>query len=188
VTASVSPPSPPAPVDLEELAASQASCGDCSRARSSTALRVLAVKLERGTLLVDASSGVLRPLVPAAHRAAIFNAIYGLAHPGIRASRRLIASRFVWPNLVKDVAAWCKSCQQCQRAKVTVQPAAAAQPIPVPLARFSHVHVDLVGPLPRSNSGQAYLLTVVDRSTRWAEAIPLAGIAAEECAAAFISG
>jgi transposase InsO family protein len=58
----------------------------------------------------------------------------------------------------------------------------------VPLSRFSHVHLDLVGPLPRSNSGQAYLLTVVDRSTRWAEAIPLAGIATEECAAAFVSG
>jgi Integrase zinc binding domain len=73
-------------------------------------LRVLAVKLEKRTLLVDASSGVLRPLVPAAHREAIFNAIHGLAHPGIRASRLLIASRFVWPNLAKDVAAWCKDC------------------------------------------------------------------------------
>jgi hypothetical protein len=103
LTATVSPPAPSlvttppplAPVDLEELAASQASCGDCNRARSLTALRVLAVKLERGTLLVDASLGVLRPLVPAAHREAIFNAIHRLAHPGIRALRRLIASRFV---------------------------------------------------------------------------------------------
>jgi hypothetical protein len=33
-----------------------------------------------------------------------------------------------------------------------------------------------------------YILTVIDRSTRWAEAIPLANIAAADCADALISG
>jgi hypothetical protein len=36
-TSPVTAPPPPAPVDLEELAVSQASCEDCNRARSSTA-------------------------------------------------------------------------------------------------------------------------------------------------------
>ncbi|MFN9982364.1 MAG: DDE-type integrase/transposase/recombinase, partial [bacterium] len=49
------------------------------------------------------------------------------------------------------------------------------------------MHVDLVGPLPIS-SGFTYLFTVVDRTTRWPEAIPLAGISAAECAAALFSG
>ena len=62
------------------------------------------------------------------------------------------------------------------------------QPIPVPLQRFSHIHVDLVGPLPVSKAGLAYILTVVDRSTRWAEAVPLAATAATDCAAALITG
>jgi transposase InsO family protein len=111
-----------------------------------------------------------------------------LAHPGIRATKRLISSRYLWPNLAKDVADWCRSCQRCQCAKITKQPAAPVQPIPVPAARFSHVHVDLVGPLPCSSEGFAYLLTVVDRSTRWAEALPLKATTAADCAAAFVAG
>ena len=42
--------------------------------------------------------------------------------------------------------------------------------IPVPLHKFSHVHVDLVGPWPRPAEGHTLLLTVVDRTARWAEA------------------
>ncbi|MFN9908616.1 MAG: DDE-type integrase/transposase/recombinase, partial [bacterium] len=57
----------------------------------------------------------------------------------------------------------------------------------MPRRRFEHVHVDLVGPLPQS-SGFSYLFTIVDRTTRWPEAIPLSSIAAADCAAALFSG
>ena len=56
-----------------------------------------------------------------------------------------------------------------------------------PDARFNTVHIDLVGPLPPSQ-GHTYLLTCVDRFTRWPEAIPLTSITAEEVAKAFIRG
>ena len=45
--------------------------------------------------------------------------------------------------------------------------------IPVPGRRFSHIHVDLVGPLP-SSGGCTYLFTIIDSTTWWAEAVPLA--------------
>nr|VZI04584.1 unnamed protein product [Spirometra erinaceieuropaei] len=57
---------------------------------------------------------------------------------------------------------------------------------PGPGARFSHVHLDIVGPLPLSN-GCSYLLTCVDRFTRWPEAIPLSDIAAPTVIKAFLS-
>jgi Integrase zinc binding domain len=132
---------------------------------SSLALRVESVSLNGQQVLVDLSSGVMRPLVPAAYRRVIFDSVHGLAHPVIRATRQLIASLYLWPNLAKEVADWCRACQACQRAKVSRQPAAAVQPIPVPTTRFSHVHVDLVGPLPCSADGFAYIMRAVDRST-----------------------
>jgi hypothetical protein len=52
-----------------------------------------------------------------------------------------------------------------QPGEVTKQPAADIAQIPVPNHRFSHVHVDLVGPLPTSVEGFRYLFTLVDRPT-----------------------
>jgi hypothetical protein len=159
------------PVDLAALAAAQPGCPDCERAASSPALRVIKVRMRDSDILVDTSSGVLRPLVPAAFRRPIFDVVHNLAHPGIRASRWLIGSRYLWPNLAKDVAEWCRQCTHCQAAKVTRQAAADVQPVPTSLQRFSHVHVDLVGPLLTSPEGFAYILTAVDRTSRWFEAV-----------------
>jgi hypothetical protein len=49
--------------------------------------------------------------------------------------------------------------------------------VAVPAQRFSHIHVDLVGPLPASE-GATYVFTVIDRNTRWFEALPLSDISA----------
>ena len=59
--------------------------------------------------------------------------------------------------------------------------------IPVPLRKFSHVHVDLVGPWTWSAEGHTHLLTVVDRSTRWTEAIPLQSTTAQVVADSFVA-
>ena len=61
------------------------------------------------------------------------------------------------------------------------------QHIPVPSRSFSHVHVDLVGPLPTSE-GFTHLFTVINRTTRWAEAIPLQSTLAAAYARALFSG
>jgi hypothetical protein len=92
-----------------------------------------------------------------------------------------MAARVVWRGMASDVAAWCRDCQLCARGKVSPQHTAPVQPIPVPERRFTHVHVDLVGPLPASTEGFKYLFTMVDRSSRWLEAVPLKSMAAEDC-------
>jgi transposase InsO family protein len=94
----------------------------------------------------------------------------------------------VWPGLASQVASWCRDCQHCQRAKTVAQPSSPPQAIANPVQRFSHLHVDLVGPLPQSSTGLTHLLTVVDRSTRWAEAIPLRSTSTDACVSALIEG
>ena len=61
------------------------------------------------------------------------------------------------------------------------------QHIPVPSRRFSHVQMDRVGPLPASE-GFTHLFTVIDRTTRWAESIPLQSTSVAACARALFHG
>jgi hypothetical protein len=95
-------------MDLAALVAAQLSCPDCQRASLSSALCVSEILIQGVPTLVDTSSGVFRPLVPSTFQRPNFDAIDGLAHPGIRASRQLIFSRFIWPCMASHVAAWCQ--------------------------------------------------------------------------------
>ena len=175
-------------IDLESLAKDQKKCDSIRLLCSSPSLVVRPGHFGRHVLLCDSSTGRQRPLVPVNWQKQVFHAVHSLAHPGIRATRRMLSTRFVWRGMAADVGRWCRECADCQRAKVTRQPAAPVQPIPVPTQRFTHIHVDLVGPLPVSSEGQSYVMTIIDRSTRWVEVIPLASTTATKCADALVSG
>ncbi|XP_035764445.1 uncharacterized protein LOC118454313 [Neolamprologus brichardi] len=140
-----------------------------------------------GPLLVcDVSTGRPRPVVPVSWRRRVFDSVHALSHPGVRAAVKLVSSKFVWPGLRKSVKEWASACIPCQRAKVHKHTKAPLEQFFIPGKRFDHVHVDLVGPLPQSK-GFTHLLTVVDRTTRWLEAVPLASTIAAVVAKAFLS-
>ena len=134
------------------------------------------------------SSGRHRPLVPTTWQRQVFNSLHSLAHPCIRASRRMISNRFVWKGMAADVGQWCRDCLQCQRAKITTNITTPVEHILVPTQRFSHIHVDLVGPLQANSDGHTHIMTIIDRSTRWVEAIPLSTTTATACADALVAG
>ena len=74
----------------------------------------------------------------------------------------------------------------CQRAKVQRHVTAPLEHCQLPDRRFQRLHVDIVGPLPLSH-GNTYLFTIIDRYTRWPEAIPMADATASSCAHALLS-
>lgn len=172
--------------DFSQISKLQPSCSSVSTMLSSPSLSIVSVQHNSGTLFCDSSTGVLRPLVPSSLRRTLFNVLHGVSHPGVRGSRRLISSRFVWPGLAKDVGVWARSCLSCQKSKVQNHIKSPVPAIPVPSRRFSHVHLDLVGPLP-SSQGFTYILTMIDRTSRWPEACPLTSITTDACIRAFLS-
>ena len=156
----------------------------------STSLQLVDLPLEGHntlTLLCDVSQGDPRPVVPEPFRRAVFHSIHDLAHPGANATCKLVRARFVWSGLNRDVRRWTRTCIPCQQSKIHRHTTAPLQRFELPDRRFDAVHVDLVGPLPPSQ-GSRYLLTCIDRYTRWTEAIPLTNITAEACAQALMEG
>jgi hypothetical protein len=175
------------PLDFASIAAAQSSCLDVASMRASTALSIVSKPMGEHQLLGDVSTGKFRPLLPPQFRSAAFLFLHGIAHPGIQATCRLVSSRFCWPHMSKQVATMARSCLHCQRSKVHKHVHLQPEQIEIPRRRFANVHVDLVGPLPHS-AGFSYLLTILDRTTRWPEAVPLAAVSAADCAAGFFHG
>ena len=52
---------------------------------------------------------------------------------------------------------------------------------------FQRIAMDIVGPLPKSNKGNRYILVICDYATRYPEAIPLRSIEAETIAEELVS-
>jgi hypothetical protein len=89
--------------------------------------------------------------------------------------------------MAKAITQMARACPHCQRGKVHRHVHLQPAEIPVPHRRFAHIHVDLVRPLPPSR-GHTYLFTIIERTSRWQEAILLASITAANCARARFAG
>ena len=131
-----------------------------------------------GLIWCDTYIGHERAYVPAKHQRQVFLALHNLAQPGIHTTQKLITSRFIWTAINKDTREWTRSCIPCQKAKIGHHIRSPLGTFHAPDARFKHVHIDIVGPLPPSQN-TTYLLTCVDRYSRWPEAFPLSDISAE---------
>ncbi len=81
------------PVDFSAMAAAQRSCPEMAEMINSTTLQITNQAVGDESLLRDVSTGVFYPLVPIQHREAVFQSLHSIHHPGVRATRRLIAAR-----------------------------------------------------------------------------------------------
>jgi len=94
-------------------------------------------------------------------------------HPGMSRMKSTIGSRFYWPRMRGDIEAWIKCCRACAMAKRGKGRGKAPLQQEISGAPFQRVAFDVIGPLPRTDRGNRFILVVVDYYTKWAEAYEL---------------
>jgi len=95
-------------------------------------------------------------------------------HKGITKTYQRIKSRYHWPLMKREIEKFINQCRNCQLKKLTrvkiKQPMVLTD---TPDAAFDKVSMDIMGPLPKTPLGNAYILTVQDLLTKYSLAIPL---------------
>jgi hypothetical protein len=109
-------------------------------------------------------------------------------HLGRNKTLGKVKQRFYWTGWRDDVIKFCEQCNECaQKKSAPKKPRAQLRQYLVgePLER---VGLDILGPLPKTNSGNKYILVLVDYFSKWSEAFPMRNQEASTIANKLVSG
>ncbi|GFT10349.1 retrovirus-related Pol polyprotein from transposon 412 [Trichonephila clavipes] len=94
-------------------------------------------------------------------------------HFGVMKTLHRVRERFFWGKVRADVEQWCKSCDACSARKgPKIRSRGKLHRYNVG-APFERIAFDILGPLPKTVSGNKYLLVVMDYFTKWPEVYPI---------------
>ena len=179
------------PVDLPSIAMLQSEDEEISQYEERLKRYPLS---QEQSLLCDTSTSHPRPYIPKSLRNTIMHEHHSLCHAGVKATLKILKQRYFWPCMDRDIRNYVRNCLSCQQSKVNRHTKSPVHSFSIPASRFDVVHIDLIGPLPPAleyndhfPSPYRYMLTAIDRGTRWMEAMPLADIDAASVAVAFLN-
>ena len=114
-------------------------------------------------------------VVPDSQRSEVlryFHDIPSAGHLGAEKMLNKVRQTFYWPGMKADVEKYCTTCDACASRKPSKPPKAPLGEAKVygPMERIA---VDIYGPLPRTDSNNAFILVICDCFTKWTEAIAL---------------
>jgi hypothetical protein len=121
----------------------------------------------KGQIVVGADTPLRQNLIQALHSSEVGG------HLGMRATYQRVKKLFFWPGMKKDIEAWVSQCPICQRSKHEhCHYLGLLDPLPVPDMAWTHVSMDFIEGLPKSQ-GKDVIMVVVDRFTKYAHFVPL---------------
>ncbi|KAJ3666393.1 hypothetical protein Zmor_001836 [Zophobas morio] len=95
-------------------------------------------------------------------------------HPGYQRTLNKIKYKYKWKNMKDDIKRYVKQCDLCQRnkteRKVRRHPMEITTTSTLP---FERIALDIVGPLPITETGKKYILTLQDDLTKYSLAFPI---------------
>lgn len=113
------------------------------------------------------------------------NAISG--HIGFHKTYKKIKSNYNWDSMKKDIKEFIRHCESCQKNKINRRKNKKPMEITsTSTEAFQKIALDIVGPLPLSENGNKYILTLQDDLTKYSQAYPLHKHDAEIIADCFV--
>lgn len=94
-------------------------------------------------------------------------------HCGQKRLYAKIRSLFYWPRMTKDVAKFVRNCHICKVTKPGIKTKEPLKITETPVKPFDIIQVDTIGPMPKSQNGYQYAVTLVDELSKYLVLIPI---------------
>ena len=109
------------------------------------------------------------------------------AHPGVVHMYDKLREYAWWPHMLNDIVQYVKACDVCQRSK-SRKVHVAPQRVHIPTGPWTYVGLDWVGPLPKTDRGNEYILVSKCMYIKYVEAFAAADIGTKTTARLVIDG
>ncbi|GBO14203.1 Retrovirus-related Pol polyprotein from transposon 412 [Araneus ventricosus] len=99
------------------------------------------------------------------------------AHLGVTKTKDALFKTFNWPNCFSDIENFVKTCDKCQRVgKPQDKKKVPLKIVHVITEIFTKINIDASGPLPKTPSGNRYIITALCMSSKYPDAIPVVNL------------
>lgn len=88
-------------------------------------------------------------------------------HPGQKRLKAKISQRYTWKGMSRDVAKFVKNCEKCLLNKIKIGSKEPLVMTETPAKPFDKVVIDTIGPLPVSEAGNKYAVTIICDLTKY---------------------